>query len=296
MKATWPSPMPPGETLDDFVGRTACEYISSYDGEKPLLLFVGFGGPHSPWDPPEDWADMYDPDEMEANKPPAEPGPWVPQPAAEHQRRMENDSLGITPEDNGKIRALYYAKISHIDSWIGEILDALQDRQMLEESTLLFWSDHGEMLGDHGRLSKSVFYEESAHVPLIIRPAGYDIPGALCDRLVSQIDCVPTMLEAAGCEEMPQQFGRSLRPLLDDPQAEHKPAVFSEIDHRVMIRTDRYKLVLSTEGQPLKLYDMQNDSEENHNLVGRDNAQALIADLRDRVLDWMLSTQLRNTQ
>ncbi|MFO7945392.1 MAG: sulfatase-like hydrolase/transferase, partial [Armatimonadota bacterium] len=241
------------------------------------------------------WAEMYDPADMEPNRPPAEPDTWVPQPAAEHQRLMENDSLGITQEDNGKIRALYYAKISHIDSWIGEILDALQDRQMLDNSTLLFWSDHGEMLGDHGRLSKSVFYEESAHVPLIIRPPGYEHPGGVCDRLVSQIDCVPTMLETAGCEQQPQQFGRSLLPLVDDPQAQHNDAVFSEIDHRVMIRTERHKMVLSSEGQPLNLYDMHNDPEESCNLVGRDNTQSLTADLRDRVLNWMLSTQLRNT-
>ena len=189
--ATWPSPMPEGETLDDFVGRKAVEYISGYDWGKPLLLFVGFGGPHEPWDPPEKWAGRYDPSDMDPPKPWTEPAPWVPEAAAAHQRALQNDNNRITPEINGRIRALYYAKISHIDWWVGRILDALRDSGQLQKSAIIYWSDHGEMLCDKGRLYKSVFYEESVRVPLIVRLPGRSNAGVVSEALVSQIDVLP---------------------------------------------------------------------------------------------------------
>jgi len=293
--ATWPSPMPKGEALDDFVGRTAVRYISDYDGEEPLLLFVGFGGPHEPWDPPVEWAEEYDPAAMDEMKPVTEPGLWVPAAAAEHQRELQNHSLGITPEINGRIRALYYAKISHVDWWIGQILDAFEQRGLLDDTTVIFWSDHGEMLCDKGRLFKSVFYEEAVHVPLILRPARYDRPGTVCESLVSLIDVFPTILEVAGCESRAQMFGKSLTPLLSNPNDRLRDAVFSEYAKRTMLRDERYKMVVDNGGTVLKLYDLQEDPDEAMNLVGRDDAGPVTARLRDRLLEWYLGTQLKQT-
>ena len=293
--AFWPSPMPDGEHLDAFVGRTAVEYLSSYNRTEPLLAFIGFGGPHDPWDPPADWAARYDPAAMDANKPPVPPGPWVPEPAASHHKRLQNNLLQITPEINGRIRALYYAKISHIDWWIGQIIDVLARRGQLDNTAIIFWSDHGDMLCDKGRLHKEVFYEESEHVPLIVRPPKCANAGSVCQRLTSLVDVFPTVLDLAACEPKPQAFGRSLIPLLADPQAPHHDAVFSEIDDRTMIRDERHKMVVDSAGNVLKLYDMQNDPGEEANLVGRHDVEAVIADLRDRVLRWLLATQVRQT-
>ncbi|KPJ63533.1 MAG: hypothetical protein AMS15_00095 [Planctomycetes bacterium DG_23] len=132
--ALWPSPMPEGETIDDFVGRTAVEYIEGYDRDEPLLLFVGFGGPHPPWDAPADWAKRYDPAHMPPNLPPIELSEWLPPAAAAHARKQKKGERQVTPEINAKIRTLYYAKISHIDWWMGQILDAMDARGMLEDT------------------------------------------------------------------------------------------------------------------------------------------------------------------
>jgi len=299
-KALWRSPMPEGEHLDAFIGKTAVEYLAGYNRAEPLLAFVGFGGPHEPWDPPADWAARYDPAAMDANKPPMPPGPWVPEPAASHQRRMQNDSLKITPEINGSIRSLYYAKISHVDWWIGQIIEALASRGMLDNTAIILWSDHGEMLCDKGRLHKGVFYEESVHVPLIVRPPTVGAhgvcpagPGSVCERPASLVDIFPTILELAGCEPKAKAFGRSLMPLLADPQAPHHDAVFSEINNRTMVRDERLKMVLDSNGDMLKLYDMQDDPREEANLAGRNDVETIVAELRDRVLQWLLATQVR---
>jgi len=285
--------MPEGETLDDFVGRTAVDYLLGYDWESPLLLFVGFGGPHEPWDPPADWAERYDPARMDSPKAISEPGSWVPEPAAAHQRALQNDRLGITPEINGRIRALYYAKISHIDWWIGRILDALLERGQIDHTAIIFWSDHGEMLCDKGRLYKSVFYEESVRVPLIIRPLGYRHAGSVSDSLVSQIDVFPTILDIAGCDAEPIGFGRSLTPLLERKTDALRDGVFSEIHQRTMIRDKRFKMVVDSQGTVLKLYDMLGDPQEEVNLVGSPGTADTVQRLKLRMLEWYLGTQQR---
>lgn len=293
LQATWPSPMPPGETLDDFVGRTAVEYVRDYEGEQPLMLFVGFGGPHSPWDPPEDWAAQYDPAEMDPPLPAREPGEWVPAAAAEDQRTREGQLGEIDPETNGRIRALYYAKISHIDSWIGSIVDAMKERGMWDDTLVVFWSDHGEMLCDKGRLNKSVFYEGAARVPLMIRTPEKRSAGVSSRALVNLVDLFPTLLDLAGVPSEHAGFGESLVPLLDQPDASIRDAVFSEVNDRVMIRTGTHKLVMRCDGQPLRLYDMVADPNEEENLLGKDDCLDVPPAMRDRLLRWYLETASR---
>lgn len=299
--ATWPSPMPKGETLDDFIGHTAVQYISEYDSKEPVLLFVGFGGPHEPWDPPADWAARYNPSAMKPAKPITEPGHWVPPAAAGHQRLLQNDESPLTTEVAARIRALYYAKISHIDWWCGQVVDAFKKRGFLDNTAIIFWSDHGEMLCDKGRLHKTVFYEESVHVPLIIRPPKMENPGRVSKSIVSLVDIFPTLLDIAGCEPKEECFGRSLMPLFSDLNATINDAVFSEIQtmmhhdghlkFRTMAFDGRFKMVVDNTGTPLKLYDLAEDPEEAVNLVGKKETEETISHLRDLMLDWYLNTQ-----
>ncbi len=293
----WPSPMPAGETIDDFVGRTAVRYIEDYRRDEPLLLFVGFGGPHDPFDPPAEWAARYNPAGMPPPLPGNAPPAWATPAAAAHQRTLEGDAAWVTPEVSGAIRSHYYAKVSHIDWWIGRVVQALQDRRMWQDTSVVFWSDHGDMLCDKGRIHKSVFYQGSADVPLIVRPApavGMQVQrGSVCESLVSLVDGMPTIAELAGCEAPEGGHGRSLLPLLTDPTATIHDAVFSEIDHRTMIRTDRHKMVVDGAGRTLKLYDMQEDPTESRNLAGRPDMDATVAALRERMLLWHLATPSR---
>lgn len=291
--ATWPSPMPTGEHLDDFIGRQAVRYVNEYDRKEPLLLFVGFGGPHEPWDPPKDYAERYNPATMDVPKPGMEPGPWVPPEAAQHQRTLQNPQKKLTDDVYKQIRALYFAKISHIDTWFGEIIGAFKKKGFWENTTVIFWSDHGEMLGDKYRLFKSVFYEESVHVPLIIRQPGCPAAGKVSPSLVQQTDVFPTILELAGCPPKQGAFGKSLVPLLSEPEEKLHDAVFSEIGRRVMIRDAGHKMVVGSSGAVLKLYDLIADPHEEINVLGKNEYQGQVVSMKERLLNWYLATPSR---
>lgn len=142
--SVWPSPLPTEEFLDSYIGRKAVEFVDSYNEDKPICLFVGFGGPHEPWDAPGEYATMYNPDETPPHILASEPGDWVPEHAAERMRHGRfND---ITEADIRKIRANYYGKISLIDHWFGEIIEAFKRRGWWDETFVVLWSDHAMLI------------------------------------------------------------------------------------------------------------------------------------------------------
>lgn len=290
VQATWPSPMPEGETADDFVGRTAVEYLQAYDRNEPFCLFVGFGGPHEPWDPPASWAEKY----AEAQTPGVLPRSEAPAHLSEAARAYEEaiHDREIPPEEAQAIQRLYFAKIAHIDDWFGRILETLEEKSELEKTLILFWSDHGERLCDRGGLFKCVFYDESARVPLIVRRPDGAGGGQVSRALCGTADMTATLCEAAGVE--PVGFGRSLLPATEDPGATVQDAVFSEIRHTgprtTMVRTDQWKMVIDEEDRTLQLFDMEADPQEFRNLAGSGGHAEIERDLRLRILRWHLQT------
>jgi choline-sulfatase len=287
--ATWSSPLPEGEHMDDFVGRTAVAYLSACDRDEPFAVFVGFGGPHEPWDPPESWSAKY----ADAPTPDVLPKPEagdLPPAARAYQEAI--CALDIAPEEAQAMQRQYFAKIAHIDGWFGRILETLEDRGALENTFILFWSDHGERLADRGGLYKSVFYDESARVPLVVRRPDGVGAGAVADALVGTADMPATICAAAGVE--PVGLGRSVLPATEDPSAAIHDCVCSEIEHvdrrATMVRTDRHKLVVDADGNALQLFDMEADPQEMENLVGRPEHAATERELREALLGWHLRT------
>jgi len=294
--AVWPSPLPEEEALDSYVGRKAVEFAQSYRNKKPLCLFVGFGGPHSPWDAPGKYASMYDPESMPAPIPAGSPSKWINERIVELLER-EKKAKNISKEDIQKAAANYYGKISLIDYWIGKILPVFDNLAGSENTLVVFWSDHGEMLGDHQGLHKSVFYESSIHIPLMIRWPSHVQEGKTCRSLVELIDIYPTLLEAIGAEPSKRCFGRSLWPLLLNPEKHHRDAVFSEISsfdhHKVMVRTHRYKYAMDETGRGYLFYDLVEDPLEQNNLIGHPEINQIEQNLKDILLSFLIKKQLR---
>jgi len=291
--AVWPSPLPPEEFLDSYIGRQAVRFIEEYDRDEPFALFVGFGGPHEPWDAPAEYAAMYEPAKTPPPIEPADPGAWVPEDAAEWQRLGRRDAL--TRQDVQRIRANYYGKITLIDEWFGRILQACQAKGVLDDLVVIFWSDHGEMAGDHQLLHKSRFFESALRVPLIIRWPGRVQPGCTSSALAETVDIMPTLLEGLGCEVPRRCQGRSLWRVLRDPAATLRDAAFSEIlaygRRNIMIRTDRYKYAVHEDGRGYMLYDLDEDPREQNNLIGHPDMRRIEADLRDRLLRFLCEAQ-----
>ena len=273
----WASPLPLEEFADTYVGDRAEEWLRGYEQERPFLLVVGFGGPHPPFDAPEPYASMYDPETM--------PDPIPPVPVAEdweRQKRVSHERM-----------ANYGGKISLIDDRVGRILAILDERGWTENTLVIFLSDHGEMGGDHGRYHKSVFYEGAARVPFIMRwPAGLQA-GTEVDALIEQLDLFATVVEAGGAERSKRAFAKSLLPLArGDAGAERREAVFSELKRGIMIRTGRHKYAVDGEGRGALLFDLEDDPCEQRNLVGRPEAAEIERELREGMLKWLVSTQI----
>jgi len=288
--ALWPSPLPDGKHADDFMANTAVDYIERSDRSRPLMLFVGLGGPHNPFDPPERF-DTYDPSDMPPPIP-ADPAPeWLSGPALEHHRRMMGHNANVTPEQWARMRSLYSGRVEHVDHLMGRVLEAWYGVRG-RDTWVVFWSDHGDMLGDKRRTAKCVFYDASARVPAMIRPPSGCAP-RVCDGLVSLVDLTATVLEAGGAKPSPNVFGRSLLPALEDPSSVGRDAVISEIHSRTMVFDGQWKMVVSRVNDVLQLFDTISDPDEALNLVGKPGTEGEVERLRGTLLKCLLETAHR---
>jgi arylsulfatase A-like enzyme len=288
-----PSPLPVEDFTDSYPGRKAVEFVRMYQDERPMCLFVGFHGPHEPWDAPGEYATMYKPEETPPPIPISEGNLNLP----EHVKAMADfkPRQGMKLEDIQDLRANYYGKISLIDYWVGEILSAFDDRGWLDDLFVIFWSDHGEMAGDHGRLFKRTFHESSVRIPLILRWPGRIPNNAVSDALVENIDVFPTILEAVKAEPSRRCLGRSLWPIINNPELEHRSCTLSEVFHagsrNIMLRTHQNKYAVDDKGRGFMLYDLEIDPYEQNNLIGQEEAFNLEQELRDLLLKQLLKTQ-----
>jgi choline-sulfatase len=286
------SPLAVEDQLDSYVGRRAVEFIDAYSDPRPLCLFVGFAGPHEPWDAPGNYATMYAPGEV----PPPIPVPPANAAIPSRVRRkpafraFPPQLLAMIPE----IRANYYGKISLIDEHVGRLLAAIERKGWLDATLVVFIADHGEMLGDHGRLRKGTFHESGVRVPLLMRWPGRIDAGAVSEALVENIDVFPTLLEAAGCPAPARCAGRSLWPVLQRDAPEVREAQLAEVEHhrenQMMLRTRHHKLAVDAEWRTFMLYDLERDPQEQRNLVGDPAAGDLETRLRQ-----MLRTRLERS-
>lgn len=280
-----PSPLPVDAFPDSYVGKQAVKFVNEYGGKQPFCMFVGFGGPHDPWDAPGEYATMYDPASI---PPPIPHSTQVDQFPGWMRNLVDFRTFG--PEVQAQaaaIRANYFGKISLIDQWVGEILNAYASRGWLDDLLVVFWSDHGEMAGDHGRIQKCTFHESSLRVPLIIRWPGRVPENTVSNALAEIIDVFPTLLETVGCEPSRRNQGKSLWPVLRGEQEDLREYQLSEIDwqgRKIMIRSHRHKYVVDELGRGYMLYDLEKDPDEQNNLIADDAHRPLEACLREVLL------------
>lgn len=283
-------PLPTEDHLDSYTARKAAEWVREYRGDKPFYLQVLFPGPHDPFDSPQEYRDMYPPqgNPIGILERPEEPVP----PYVRGLLRISGLD-DMTAQGMQQLRTLYYGKMSLIDHGIGRVLQALEERGLLDNTWIVYTSDHGEMLGDHRLLHKLVFYEAAIQVPLIIRPPGGTDPSE-SHALVEHLDVTATLLDIAGARPLEKSDGLSLLPMVakrsDDGAG--REVVFSEVGGFTMAMTNRHKLAVDARTlTPLELYDMAEDPREVRNLVddpayGAVREEMLNAHLRPFLRGW----------
>jgi choline-sulfatase len=257
----------------------------------PFFLVVSFSHPHDPWEIPGRYWERYDPD---AIAPPSVP--TIPLSQADvHSRRLREmigvDEAGLSAAQVRTARHAYYAAISYVDERIGELLAALRDAGLDDETIIAFTADHGEMLGERGLWYKMSFFEPSARVPLIVCAPGRVSPGRVVEP-VSLVDLAPTLLELAThprAEQLAADLdGASLAPLLNGRPGSRPADVVAEYlaegvtSPALMIRRGPHKFV-SCGADPDQLYDLVNDPHELVNLAERSANADLRSAFRDAV-------------
>ena len=233
--------LPDEAYCDNWIAQNGLDMLQGFSKEQPWHLVVNFAGPHDPYDVTESMRNRWK--EVDFPSP------------------VENDE-----DDPGVIRLRqqnYAAMIENIDRQIGRYLDLLEARGELDHTVIIFSSDHGEMLGDHNRWQKSIWYRGSVDVPLIVRGPG--IATQRSRALVGFHDIGATILDLAGAKPLDGD-AFSFRPVLEGTTQLHRRVNKSALTSWKLISDGRFKLVLR-EGEAPLLFDLNKDPNETKNLA-----------------------------
>jgi arylsulfatase A-like enzyme len=316
-------------TKAGFLGDSAAKFLEDYRGDKPFFLSVNFLEPHMPFFGP--FNDLHDPDKIPVGrafckKPPANASLRHRYFAAKYEAfgysHEDHDPFPLkTDQDWRRLRSNYLGLVSLVDRSVGKILQALKKSGHDEDTVVVYTSDHGDMMGDHGIVSKMVMYEEAIKIPLLVRVPHLKSKCRTIPGRVSQIDLVPTLLDLMDLPKDAQLQGTSLvdvleggrdlknndvmvewNPEFENPKASgNKPAPgFTEDDveramkqHcRTLVSHEGWKLSLS-DNDVAELYDLNSDPHELNNLFGEEKYRSMAKRLSSRIHDWQQRTNDR---
>jgi arylsulfatase A-like enzyme len=285
---TWHSALPQAWHNSEWTGNQTIDYLKRRTkDDKPFFLWASFPDPHHPFDAPEPWSRLHHPDEVDLplhRSRDLDKRPWW------HRASIENEPTGptnfvnwrknysrIPPQSDQQLREIianYYGMISLIDHEVGRILIALQESGLDEDTIVIFSTDHGELLGDHGLMLKGpTHYEGLLRVGLIAKGPG--IPkNRVVNEPVSTLDLPPTFLEFASASALETMHGKSLKKLLDG-EPDSRDYAYNEwelLPGRVgvqlslrTVRTKTHKLTVELNSGEGELYDLVNDPHELEN-------------------------------
>jgi len=294
---------PPAELHQTtWCAETAISFIERHqDQPYPWLLSVNIFDPHPHFNPPAEYLERYLDKLDEIPLPNYVEGELDDKPAYQKRQHEQSKWSQMSERDFRMVRAAYYAMVDLIDEQVGRVLDALDRTGQAERTVVIFMSDHGELVWDHGVLPKGPFlYDCSIQVPLMIRWPGRIAGGRRASGLVELTDLVPTLNEMVGRDQGPGVQGRSLWPLLSGaaPLDRFRDDIYSEFPHSHgrdvvymnLVRTDRYKLINHRGSEPGELYDLEEDPGENRNRWADPDYAAVKTELLKRLCDRMSET------
>ena len=269
--------------IDSKFADAAIELIQSMP-TKPWFLHVNFTGPHDPLFMPPGLEGVYGANDMEI------PPNFLRQHPFDHGNIDGRDEVLLAfPRTKGAVQDLlrvYYSVIDYVDRQIGRILTALEESGQLDNTIVVFASDHGMGVGSHGLRGKQSMYEHTMNVPLILAGPGIQA-NHLTDAQVYLRELYPTTCELLGAPIPDAVSAESFMPVLRGEQAEHHEAVFGYFrDSQRMIRVDRWKYAIYPLVNKVQLFNLKNDPHELVNLSGREEYAAKEAELAKRLTEW----------
>ncbi len=276
------------EQTDGIAATEADRVLRDFaDRQTPFFLAIGLYRPHTPFVAPKKYFEMYP---VQGITVPTVPdGYWdtIPAPAKKSITRKIQTQL----KDNIARQAIqaYYASITFADAQLGKILDSLDDSGLADNTIIVFTSDHGYHMGEHGHYQKTTLFENAARVPLIIAGPGVTAVGKTSSSFAEMVDFYPTLADLAGLKPPAYLSGTSLVPTLVDATKTVRDSAFTQYDSGYSVRTERYRYTAWGDNGELgnELYDHQSDPQEMVNLASSEAHAAIVTEhrqlLRDRV-------------
>ena len=287
--AYYASPAPDVEHTD---GKVATETIALLEKHKdrPFFIGAGFYRPHTPFIAPQKYFDLYPLDGIKA------PGMSRESRVPEAAWFTSPPHWGVPEQGQRETIRAYYASISFLDANVGRILDALDRLGLRDNTVVVFISDHGYQLGEHGQWMKQTLFERSARAPLIMAGPGIPSKGRPTPRVVEFLDVYPTLADLAGLRPPDGLHGRSLRPLLKNPSAKWAHPALTQVRRGpaasaymgYSVRTEKWRYTEWDGGKRgAELYDEARDPHERNNLVDDAKHRKVVVEMQGLLLRGM---------
>ena len=294
---TWHSQLPVAWHNTSWTADRAIEWLKHGRGDDPFCTWVSFPDPHHPFDAPEPWSRLHDPKDVDLpkhRKRSFEGRPWwheavlTAEPTGDKKGAEIRKSYSrIAEQSDDQLREIIantYGQIALIDHNVGRILTALDEIGIADNTIVIYISDHGDWLGDHGLILKGpMHYDGLLRVPMIVR--GPNVPkGKKVDEPVSTLDLGPTFFDYGQAEALQTQHGETLRPLVEGDNASRDYAMneWELLPTRAgvglslrTVRTKTHKLTIDLQSEAGEMYDLASDPDEIHNLFDDPAHQAI---------------------
>lgn len=271
------------EQTDAIAATEAVRTLQQHaESKKPFYLAVGLYRPHTPYVAPKKYFDMYPLDKFKVPTTPAGYLDTLPAPA-QKSLTQKKDQVDLDDKLARQAIQAYYGSITFADAQVGRILDALDETKLAENTIVLFTSDHGYHMGEHGYYQKTTLFENADHVPLIISAPGAKANGQAAKTPTEMVDFYPTLAELCGLTPPENVVGVSLVSVLNDATKTARESAFTQYATGYSIRTARYRYTewgdAGADGN--ELYDHQTDDAELKNLASSAAHKEIVAELSE---------------
>lgn len=268
----------------EYLFYKVAESILNENSTRPALFWISFTKPHTNWTPPYRLFQKYRDAALPVHKPQTS-GTRPDLPRYLQDRRMQEGFNLLTEEDILNATRSYYACTEYMDDVVGYVLDLLEQHDLVDNTILVYTSDHGEMLGDHGLFFKMCFYEHSIRVPFIIKYPGVIPAGRTVDKVTGLIDVLPTIYDYLDLAPAGSETGESMRCIIDNPDlASWKNETLAQFSGgSVMVRRDEWKYNHFPEDQD-QLFNLVRDPGETNNILNDLGREDIVKSFRDRII------------
>jgi len=274
-----------GTDDDQSDGQTAQQAIAAMDrfGDEPWFIGAGFHRPHDPFVVGKRYVDKFPAGSLQLNRDPADASVLL-----KHSLgggAFEEAFKAFEDKDRMDFLTHYYAGVTQTDAQVGRLMDALDRLKLWDKTVIVFVGDHGYHLGERGWWNKNTLFDRSCRAPFLLVAPG--VKPAVCNSLVEFLDIYPTVAELCGLPVPATVKGKSLQPLLAEPNKSVHDSVLTHITrgpkvNGFSLRTDRWRYIEWSEGG-FELYDHNNDPEEWHNLAHISDNANVLAELKSRL-------------